>query len=321
VIWQVPVIKIDMADYPDKVEDPYGTYTVNIYAYHHAYLDHNDSGSCTFILDAIRIYNPAKGNEEAEDAYKADKEYNPNFTILKTILLSADNLAGENTINGVVFVDGKSETSIAVDYANPGPNNETYLAYKQGVSFKLTAEEIPATVQIGAMLAFGEAATLTMNGENFVTLNTATDMYYVMLTEDDWTMNEDGLYVTDTITLANVTDDAVISLTNLKFTHTSDTTPEVTAVVDDEVIEVAGAIMFALFHDSTAEEDENEDDATVDTDIKIETEDDATVDTDIEIETEDEKPVKCHKPNKGHARKSNGHAGSFGRHFPCDLRD
>lgn len=271
-VWQVPVMKIDMEDYVAEGESAYGTYTVNIYVLYNKYFDHDGKEESTFILDAIRIYNPVKqGNTVAEDAYKADGEYNPTFTVLKEIILSADNVIDENTIDGIVFIDGKDATSDYTDYANPGPNNETYLAHEQAVSFKLTADVVPATVQIGVKLAFGSSATLFMNEKEFVKVTTATDMYYVMLTEEDWTL-VDGKYTTGTITLTNVSEDGVISLTNLKYTQNSDVTPEVVAIVDDEVVEEAGAVMFALFRAPAIEETEPETEAPTEPETEAPTE-------------------------------------------------
>ena len=289
-VWQVPVIKIDMAD---KVEEAYGTYTVNIYVYHHMFLDHDDSGSCTFILDAIRIYNPAKGNADAENAYKADGEYNPTYTVVKDLILAADNLTDANTINGVVFIDGKNATDKVADYTNPGPNYETYLANEQSVSFKLTADAIPASVQIGAKLAFGAKATLAMgmlkDGKEvikYVDLNTATDMYYVLLTEKDWHLTEDGTYVTDTITLANSSEGAVISLTNLKFTQsTADEKAAVNAIVDEAVVADAGVMMFSLFRAPVIEETEPETEAPTEPETEAPTEPETEAPTEPETET------------------------------------
>ena len=295
-VWQVPVIKIDMAD---KVEEAYGTYTVNIYVYHHMFLDHDDSGSCTFILDAIRIYNPAKGNADAENAYKADGEYNPTYTVVKDLILAADNLTDANTINGVVFIDGKNATDKVADYTNPGPNYETYLANEQSVSFKLTADAIPASVQIGAKLAFGAKATLAMgmlkDGKEvikYVDLNTATDMYYVLLTEKDWHLTEDGTYVTDTITLANSSEGAVISLTNLKFTQsTADEKAAVNAIVDEAVVADAGVMMFSLFRAPVIEETEPETEAPTEPETEAPTEPETETPTEPETEAPTEAPT------------------------------
>ena len=86
--------------------------------------DHSKDGSYSFWLDAIRIYDPAKGNSVAEDAYAEDKENNPDYVVLKDIILDSANLTEGGAVNGVVFIDGIDATSDANDYANPGPNND-----------------------------------------------------------------------------------------------------------------------------------------------------------------------------------------------------
>lgn len=245
-IWQVPVMKVEGLEY--------GTYDVTILVVYTTLFDTNKDNTSTFVLDSVRIYDPAKNNDEAELAYTADSEFAPSYQTLKDVILSPENLATEETINGVVFIDGKDATNSAADYANPGPNNETYLAYQQSVSFKLRTSSYDPTsigVQIGAKLAFGETATLALGGETFLELNTATDMYYVLLNESDWHRAEDGSgWVTDVITLTNTTQGAVISLTNLKFTDIRgvyQASPMVTAVVDGEVMAQANAVMMSLF--------------------------------------------------------------------------
>lgn len=239
-IWQVPVIKVEGLEY--------GTYDVTIQAAYLNILDHQGDGSYSFWLDAIRVYDPAKNDATANDAQAQDHEYAPQYMTLRDLLVGeqgALNVTGQ--ASGVVFIDGKASTGNIQDYANPGPNNETYLAYGQGVSFKLIADAKPDIVQIGAKLAFGAQATLKWNEKDFETLKTASDLYYE-LDGLNWTLNEETRkYETDVITLSNSTQGAVISITNLKFTTVKSGNAAVTAYYDQETIEAAPLLMRALY--------------------------------------------------------------------------
>ena len=238
-IWQVPVIKIEGL--------AYGTYDVTIQTAYMEELDHQEDGSYSFWLDAIRVYDPAKNDETANDAHKQDQEFAPQYMTLRDLLVEAQkglNVSGQAA--GAVFIDGKDNTIDINDYANPGPNHETYLAYRQGVSFKLSAAVKPDVVQLGAKLACGEAATLRYGDKDFQTLTTASDLYY-KLDGLNWTRNTStGKYETGVITLSNSTQDAVISITNLKFT-TDGSEAGVTAFYDRETVEEGPMLMRAMY--------------------------------------------------------------------------
>lgn len=209
-IWQVPVIKMDL--------ETYGTYTVTIQVAYLNSMNHAGDNCYSFWMDAVRIYNPAEGNDTAEDAYVEDKENNPDYKTIRDILVDANALTENGSASGVVFIDGIESLSDVATYANPGPNNEAYLAYQQAIAFKLIATAQPTAVHIGAKLAFGEKATLMVGGNAFQTLTTATDMYYDLTDALTWTQN-DNVWESDPIVLTNSTDGAVISLTNIKLVN------------------------------------------------------------------------------------------------------
>ena len=238
-IWQVPVIKIDGL--------AYDTYDVTIQTAYMEVLDHQADGSYSFWLDAIRVYDPAKNDKTANDAHKQDQEYAPRYMTLRDLLVDTQdalNVSGQET--GVVFIDGKASTDNIQDYANPGPNNETYLAHGQGVSFKLSAAKKPDVVQLGAKLAYGNKATLKCGGKDFQTLTTASDLYY-KLDGLNWTQNTvTGMYETGVITLSNSTEGAVISITNLKFT-TDGSEAGAFAFYDRETLEEGPTLMRAMY--------------------------------------------------------------------------
>lgn len=232
-LWQVPVIKM--------LGLPYGTYTVTIQVAYLETLDHQAKGSYSFWLDGVRIYDPAGPNTDPLTAYSADKEKSPSYATVRDMLVYANSLTSGGKGVGVVFVDGKAETKsdeIAI-YAYPGPNHETYLAEGQGIAFKLVCNTvrldtngkfIPPIVHLGAKLAKGSSATLSMvtettgtdgkittNVSEFATLATASDMYYDLGSKLKWSL-KDGSYVSDPIVLVN-NSSGIISLTNLKVTE------------------------------------------------------------------------------------------------------
>lgn len=242
-IWQVPVIKIEGLDY--------GTYTVTIQTAYTAILDHQGDESYSFWLDAIRVYDSAQNDETAQNAYIQDKEASPQYFTLRNLLVEqqkALNVEGQTA--GVVFIDGKDRTDSIKDYANPGPNNETYLAHGQGVSFKLSAPVKPVNVQLGVKLAYGSSATLKWGDKDFRTVTTSTDMYYKM-DGLNWTYNKDtDNYETDVITLTNATEGGVISITNLKYTSALATTADTSVmslVIDKETVESSVMMVRALY--------------------------------------------------------------------------
>lgn len=272
-VYQVPVMKI--------ADLPYGTYNVTIWVTYGELFDHDDKEGYSFWLDSIRIYDPAgyvyDGNDQTiANAYKADGEAHPKYLRIKDAILDPDNIKG-GTLPGVVFIDGRESTNDVALYKNPGPNNEAYLAPGQSISFKLKANAKPVDVQLGAKVAFGESVTLELTykiNENTLTkqrpISTATDMYYTIMQYLTDTDPNDG-WETGTITITNVSDKAVASLTNIKATFETDTVlgsstsnasstartmnldqtasepVQIFMLVDDQVVEDAIAVMRELY--------------------------------------------------------------------------
>lgn len=227
-VWQVPVM---------KVEDlTYGHYYVKLLAMYHPYLDHNEDGQYTLYIDAVRIYDPAMNDDTAKKAYALDGEANPDYQTVRHFVFNQTASAPgsfPDGLTGGVFIDGKGEVGYSgiLEYTNPSPNNEIYLAPKQAVYFKLRANVDPTNqrVMIGVKLAFGSSASLTLTqlnskGEKISTdsiadVTTATDMYYSLgnITWNPKEVNGITYYETNGLVLANTGDAGnVISLTNLK---------------------------------------------------------------------------------------------------------
>lgn len=242
-IWQVPVIK--------KAGLTYGTYTVEIQVNYMTLFDQDNAGvgnnEYYFVLDAIRIYDPAGDvysddkDPTIKDAYIADGEGYPHYLMVKEAILGRtdlENLSPDmaGTLNGAVFVDGKGKTDQVADYSNPGPNNEAYLAPSQSISFKLTANTEPVDVQLGVKLAYGTKAEVkliytvdkTQSPAVSRTFETATDMYYTIKQHLSDADPNTARWTTGTITILNdsaADSNNIISLTNIKATFASPTTP------------------------------------------------------------------------------------------------
>ena len=263
-IYQVPVIQVENLEY--------GKYDVVITASYASFFDQNESvDGYDLYLDAIRIYNPANEgvisdptsfdrDTTIQDAYKADGEAWPTYYELRDKIIAAATFGNNDTntkVEGMVFIDGNDGLSSAFisDYISYGPNNEVYLAKNQSVAFTLNADRNVANVHIGVKSADGKTGTYTIkniaqsnnietgvkagtvyNEKNF-TVDTATDMYYDL-----------GSWKSDIIVITN-TGDSVISLTNIKTTHTqADNSNSKSAVAPaaetDEEIEVEAPVIY-----------------------------------------------------------------------------
>ncbi len=252
-IYQVPVIKAAGLEY--------GTYDVTVEVLYFASSDHRlgegeSGGSYSFIFDSVRIYDPADPDDEEYgeivDAYVKDGEYAPVYRMVKEAILGRDDLENispdmEGTINGAVFIDGIDSTNNAGDYANPGPNNETYLAHGQSVSFKLYANEKPESVHLGAKLAFGTEMTLGIGTEPIVKLTSATDMYYPIDVHLTWKLNGEGVWETEDVITVSGGGKGVVSLTNVKMTSRQSASFGFGFFVDAEAVSVALTVSEKLF--------------------------------------------------------------------------
>ncbi len=235
VIYQVPVIKMTKDDL-----GAYGTYYVTIRVAYITSFDHVGDGQYTFVLDSIRIYDPAdpgdKDYEKIKDAYVSDGEYNPTYVMIKDAILEGLSVTEDtnDVLNGSVFIDGVDDTDDPYLYKNPGPNNEAYLTNGQSLTFKLGTNFKPDKTMIGMKLASGSFAKLKVtyttknnkgedvNVELFTNnegITTVTDMYYDVIPSNLWSQDTSG-YVTPVITITCVAEgDSILSLTNIKVTE------------------------------------------------------------------------------------------------------
>lgn len=185
----------------------YGTYTVVLKSFYSEFFDHRNAEGYDFVLDAVRIYNPALNSASVKARHAADGEDNAEFYSLRDMLISADAL-GDGEECGVVFVDGIGAAEDIETMKKFGPANEIYLSAGQSIGFELDAGEDIASVQLGARVISGNAQ-LTVNGGAH-DLSSASDMYFDITS--DIAGDEDG-YV-----IVRNSGSGILSLTSLKIT-------------------------------------------------------------------------------------------------------
>lgn len=207
------------------------------------------AGSYTFVMDAVRIYDPAnhlRGNPSdlIRSAYVADNEGWPSYFELRTQLIQKKDFnanVSEDKVPGIIFIEQKYEVhnnKAGVEkYENFGPNNEIYLAPGQAIAFFLGADRVGAggddkpselgaawdaanvaSVQLGMKSADGNPVTVkvfdaTKSGEyteNQV-LDTCTEMYYDITS-----------LAGKTVIIANKGTSGLLSVTKVKVTHKED---------------------------------------------------------------------------------------------------
>lgn len=197
-IYQVPVIKVRDLNY--------GEYTAVISVDYAKVFDKTGDSKYSFWLDAVRVYDPMGANNS--DTYAPDGEAKPVFVEVRDMLLSASSVAGNETNNGVVFIDGNGRAAIATDYKNFGPNHEVYLANNQAIAFTIADATKYADIQIGIKSTGNSAVKYKINNGIEATIGTATDMYYSI---KDYASNGGVVTITNT-------GETVLSITNIKCT-------------------------------------------------------------------------------------------------------
>lgn len=224
---QVPVIRAhDLS---------YGTYTVVVQPRYNYAFDVAKTGKSGVYVDSVRIYDPM-GNENtvANDAYKADGEYAPQYLEVRDTLV-ASNKDGSFTVSQLglgksVFLDG-GKTSMD-DFANLGPKNEVYLQNGNSIAFHIVTDraDLPSTVQMGMKLTGkgGNTATVNLMNSEYngwsekVILNSTEERYYNIEAVVDWVQQPDGTFKTASPVIVTNTSDAIISLTSIKWAFDGD---------------------------------------------------------------------------------------------------
>ena len=274
-LWQIPVISVkDLAPGTYNVEIiVYASYTANIPGLTQEQNAQLSRGN-EFHFDAIRIYDPVKGNATAEAAYMTDGEYSQTISQIGQLLIDKATFqettsSGVREGTGAVFMDSFTlspdgdkitegsgnffQTSDVGTYDQYGPNNEVYLGQDQGIAFILnTNGTIPASIQIGAKSITGADVVLNAklvstnaSGQNVVqtsvpptsTIKTSTALYYELADAAELSKlfaNGNQLYVV----IWN-TGTSVLSITDIKFAYTAAPQAAVTFLYSAELATVA----------------------------------------------------------------------------------
>lgn len=234
---------------------PYGTYTVTLTVVFDKSFDGNNDGHYTYCLDAVRIYEPLKGNVDANNAYAEVGEANAQYKTVRSMLLDANSFGKISAAeNGAVFLDSKTRlaydennnvtnvdiygTSVS-DYTNYGPKNEVYLGQGQGIAFKIENAAQLADIQLGIKQAGKDSGEVIINGHT-IKVTSATDMYYSI-----------KQYMTEDATVVVVNPgSSVISLTVLKTTK-NDAQLQTAIIVTPELGKLAAERMMSYVNTPT----------------------------------------------------------------------
>ncbi len=231
-IYQVPILR--------ERNLGYGTYTVVVQPRYNKSYDVANTGCSGVYVDSVRIFNPmGTDNAVANNAYKADGEYAPQYLEIRDTLVTpkVENgiYTGEYDFsvlenNKSVFLDG-GRTSLA-DFAKIGPKNEVYLQAGDAVAFDIVTNSsvLPSTVQLGMGLTGkgGNTATVTLMNVNYngwkedITLNSTAERYYNIESVVDWVLQADGTYKTASPVIITNTSGGIIALTSLKWAFNQD---------------------------------------------------------------------------------------------------
>lgn len=230
-LYQIPVVSVNDLDY--------GSYNVTIEVYPAV----TYTGSLAslsyggeFYFDALRVYDPidvsgsVSGDAAiAKAAYTADGEADNEIIEVRQKIIDAKTFDDGSGVvdNAVVFVDRTPEGVKVADYAAIGPNNEVYLSNGQGIAFKLSATEAPASIDIGAKSADGNPVTLSASlysmDDEYATsvkkiIASCTAQFYDLMAEASVTTSQilsgGGAYVC----IFN-DDDGILSITDLKVAY------------------------------------------------------------------------------------------------------
>lgn len=234
---------------------PYGTYTVTLTVVFDKSFDGNNDGHYTYCLDAVRIYEPLKGNVDANNAYAEVGEANAQYKTVRSMLLDANSFGAISAAEkGAVFLDSKTRlaydenhnvtnvdiygTSVS-DYTNYGPKNEVYLGQGQGIAFKIENAAQLADIQLGIKQAGRDSGEVIINGHT-IKVTSATDMYYSI-----------KQYMTEDATVVVVNPgSSVISLTVLKTTK-NDAQLQTAIIVTPELGKLAAERMMSYVNTPT----------------------------------------------------------------------
>ena len=178
--YQIPTLTFDNLEY--------GTYEVTIKV-----LPLTDGSRGIYYLDGIRVYNPLKDNQTANEAY--DDEANAQYITVRSGLLDTTNTTSiPSEMAGSVFIDkipnSEEHTTTNIGtYKDYGPKNEVYLQNGQGVAFTIKNYSTTDKVYIGLKSPTGSEVTVSVTEgakkANPLKIQSASDLYYEVTPTSD----------------------------------------------------------------------------------------------------------------------------------------
>ena len=175
-LYQIPVLRVAAGE-----GEPWGTYdvTIHVLPFYTAAEGEmkgtdqlagagRDTGSSTFYLDAIRVYETLQPGGDYAREYAQDGEANPSF-----YEVGAYTTVGEKG----VWIDSNG-TANQSEYENPGPNNEVYLADGQSITVALSGIYSDGQrLFLAARNMENGNGTLRVNGQTLAVTG-GSDQYY-----------------------------------------------------------------------------------------------------------------------------------------------
>ena len=137
------------------------------------------------------------------------------FEELRDLVISAGKIESDKDTPGVIFIDGDSANGDIDNYNIYGPKNELYLAKGHAIAFYVNADDNVSKIELALSSANGREVTVSMPDAatgQIVTrkITSSTELYYAIPTSGHVIVTNTG------------SDDAILSITNIKTTYKSD---------------------------------------------------------------------------------------------------
>lgn len=183
--YQIPTLSYDNL--------PYGTYEVTIKV-----VTVSKENRAIYYLDGIRVYNPLKNNQTADEVYDKFNEANAKYITVRSGLIDTTNTnAISSKMDGSVFIDkvanpdsSENTTTDISTYEDYGPKNEVYLKSGQGVAFTIkNYNSATDKVSVGLKSPTGSEVTVDVTDgakkANPLKIQSASDLYYEVIPTSD----------------------------------------------------------------------------------------------------------------------------------------
>ena len=193
-------------------------------------------GSFTSFIDGIRVYNPLGTElpEAAAEAYVADGELAPEFYTISSLLEYDD----------VICITLNGEEVDVTEYVDLSPKNEVYIRPGGGIAFSISSDY---AIHIGVKAPLGQTVTMTVNGEQEISVDHTTELYYDIT---DCVTAYNGNVV---ITCNGDQQNAILSLMNVKLVYIGSgepVQPESCISADPSLADFAAALFYGVMGDA-----------------------------------------------------------------------